>query len=79
MKPYMPSNGTEGEIFKDEYCYQCYKERQCTILLGAFTGKQPKQWVVGDDGIPVCTSFKSERPKNKPKTKRELPGQKTLF
>ena len=74
-KYYIPSNGTEGEIFMDEYCYNCYKYSKCTILTGSMIGKQPKQWIYKDDK-PTCTSFNSERPKAK---KKQPIGMNNLF
>jgi hypothetical protein len=65
-KPYLPSNGTEGMMFMAEFCNQCYKERNCTILNRSLCGEQPKQWIY-KDGEPTCTSFNSDRPKAKKK------------
>lgn len=62
MKNYFPSNGTEGMIFMNEFCDNCYKNNSCTILTNSFFGKQPKQWVYENDK-PTCTSFCKERPK----------------
>lgn len=74
MKNYMPSNGTEGDIFFDNYCYKCYKEKQCTILTNSLMGKRPKQWIYDENNNPTCTSFNP----NRPKTKRKL-DTGTLF
>ena len=63
-KKYYPSNGTDGLFFIANWCEWCYKERNCTILAGSMTGKQPKQWIYGDDGKPTCTSF-AQQPKKK--------------
>lgn len=65
-KPYMPSNGTEGMMFCDEFCDQCIhqhpdpgKSPQCDdILLQSLIGKQPKEWVYDSEGRPTCTAFK---------------------
>ena len=62
---YYPSNGTEEMMFESQNCNWCYKEKQCTILTGAYMGKEPKQWVYGEDGKPVCTSLRQDRPKRK--------------
>ena len=74
MKNYTPSNSTDGEMFMCEYCYKCYKYKQCTILTSAFFGKQVKQWIYDENESPICTSFNPNRPKrnkkiidNKPK------------
>ena len=72
---YLPSNGTEGEMFMAQYCYKCYKESGCTILTKSMCGIQPKQWIYQDDK-PTCTSFNPERPKAK---KKQPQGMKSLF
>lgn len=72
----MPSNGTEGMIFMDKFCSNCYKESYCTILTNSMVlGKQPKQWVYVENK-PTCTSFNPERPKAK---KKQPIGMKSLF
>jgi hypothetical protein len=65
MKKYYPSNGTEGMIFTDNNCNNCYKMNNCSILINSFAGKQPKQWIYNEENKPFCTSFNSERPKYK--------------
>lgn len=62
MKPYLPSNGTEGEIFNEKFCYRCERGREdargpCPIWGKAMCGDQPKEWVQDDDG-PRCTEFR---------------------
>lgn len=64
--PWRPSNGTGGDIFYDEWCANCERERYpeskpCTILARAFAfgldeSGYPKEWVCDDDG-PRCTAF----------------------
>jgi hypothetical protein len=59
-RPYRPSNGTEGEWFREQFCYRCqrdakYRETQdgqdgCRILAYTFAfdvhdPKYPKEWV----------------------------------
>ncbi len=64
-KPYMPSNGTEGMMFTDEYCDNCKfqhpdisKTPQCNdILLKALLGEQLDEWVYNSLGHPTCTKF----------------------
>ena len=58
-KPYFPSNGTEGMSFESENCNRCTKENKCTILRGAYNGREPKQWVTTNDGKNICISLKS--------------------
>jgi hypothetical protein len=68
---YMPSNGTEGEVFWSEWCCQCSRDRamregapiedcdddeRCDILGASFRG-EAKEWVYGTDGQPICTAF----------------------
>ena len=67
MKNYTPSNSTDGMEFMARFCEKCYKEEQCTILTSALMGNVVKQWVYNFHDKPVCTSFKSERPKRKAK------------
>lgn len=65
VENYFPSNGTEGMEFIEKYCDNCYKEKFCTILTGSMIGKEPKQWIYDENGIPYCTSQKTERPRRK--------------
>ena len=68
---WMPSNGTEGEIFHSEWCCQCARDQvmngsvweadagdddYCPILGASFRG-EATQWVHGADGQPTCTQF----------------------
>ena len=73
-KPYLPSNGTEGMMFMEQFCYKCYKHSRCTISLKALCGYKTKQWIY-KEGEPTCTSFNPDRPKAK-KKQSDLP---TLF
>lgn len=77
MNPYFPSNGTEGMIFMNEFCYKCYKYNSCTILNRSLTGTRPKQWVYKENK-PTCTSFNRVKPKSKSKNKRQT-GMNLLF
>ena len=65
-KPYRPSNGAEGEIFREVFCYRCqeddYPEKCCPILVATiiyFPGdpEYPEEWIYGLDGFPICTAF----------------------
>ena len=66
-EPYMPCNGTEGDIFEARWCYQCVEnssiEYDCTILTSAYCGQQPKEWIYYNNK-PICTAFKIERESN---------------
>jgi hypothetical protein len=80
---YRPSNGTEGEMFQERWCYDCTKDtdQNCSILLRAFWAdidepEYPAEWQYGPDGQPRCTAFHrigTEEP-HKP-----LPGQMEMF
>ncbi len=74
-KPYLPSNGTEGEWFMHKFCDNCYKCMYCSIMINGLSGKQPKQWIY-QDNKPTCTSFNPERPKAK---KKQPKGMQSLF
>ncbi len=64
-KSYRPSNGTEGELFQEEFCYRCKLDdcdEGCDILLntmifGIKNEDYPKEWVFDEDGRPTCTAF----------------------
>ncbi len=65
---YRPSNGTEGDIFQAEWCYQCARfqdpetEEYCPILGATFTldienPEYPEEWSYDDQEKPCCTAF----------------------
>jgi len=61
---YRPSNGTEGEIFIENWCGDCAMSETCTIV--AFTMSlteshpdYPREWMYGDDGQPKCTAHRT--------------------
>ncbi len=65
-KPYMPSNGTEGMRFEEEFCERCARENfdeatgegGCHIHFRALCGvKGPPEWTHDFKGRPTCTSF----------------------
>jgi hypothetical protein len=80
-RKYRPSNGTEGAIFHDEWCYTCCKcpidqdaANQCKILAATFIfsvndPEYPKQWVY-IDGKPACTAYKSRDDHNAERRKK---------
>src|SRR5215217_6576896 len=70
MKPYRPSNGTEGMIFEENFCNQCIhmhpdpdKSPQCDKVLCAMCfdigePDYPKEWIQDDNGDNArCTAF----------------------
>ena len=69
---YRPSNGTEGEMFMEKWCWQCERERAyeeddeppCPILDASMAysiddPKYPEEWVQDNEG-PRCTAFVPE-------------------
>ena len=62
MKPYRPSNGTEGAYFQEGRCGSCAKEPTCkiarlTMVHRVDDPEYPKEWVKDDDGSnPRCTA-----------------------
>ena len=65
---YRPSNGTEGEIFMQEFCDSCIygdpgNEKYCeiikkTMMFDVDDREYPIEWRYGEDGQPICTKFK---------------------
>ncbi|TIL38608.1 MAG: hypothetical protein E5Y82_13750 [Mesorhizobium sp.] len=65
-KPYMPANGTEGEIFYESWCAHCARDAAfredvdrnegCQILADSYCGVQSKDWV-WRKGAPACLAF----------------------
>ena len=71
-EPYRPSNGTAGEMFRQDWCERCHREqggRQCKILTATLIHSvdesgYPKEWVrdvEGWPGNPRCTAFEEPR------------------
>lgn len=72
-KLYRPSNGTEGECFMSEHCFQCihekfthtqnHKDKKCDIMSASLifdTHEKgySKEWIYDDNGKPTCTAYK---------------------
>jgi hypothetical protein len=64
---FRPSNGTEGEIFREYFCNRCEHDRNedCDILLRTMcfnteAPEYPIEWQFGTDGQPTCTAFLPE-------------------
>ena len=80
---YRPSNGTEGEIFQEEWCERCAKDspsRPCSILtrtmaLAVDEPGYPKQWVRDAEGDwprnPRCTAFAEPKTRGRPSRIRD--------
>lgn len=73
-KPYRPSNGTEGELFYENWCADCRRDAAyrrdegdscdivaCAMAFNIGDPDYPKEWVIGADGQPKCTAFEEER------------------
>jgi len=77
--PYMPSNGTEGEIFTANWCENgCKKYRHsrdsdtygCPISDRAYSGIQPRSWVHGVDGWGQCLAWEPRGARRDPRKER---------
>lgn len=71
LRPYRPSNGTEGDIFMAEWCERCAlgcfddPDRSCMINLRALAHgidepEYPAEWNYTNGGVPQCTAFTRE-------------------
>lgn len=73
MKLYKPSNGTEGEIFFNKFCYRCKKyvydeetesdDCELNLIIAAEINEvddldYPDEWQYDENGSPICTEFK---------------------
>ena len=63
---YRPSNGTEGEMFMERWCYRCTKDDQqnvfCPIIAKTMAfdvdnPEYPSEWQYNPQGQPICTAF----------------------
>ena len=67
---YQPSNGTEGDMFREQWCEQCSKdnfnedtgEGGCLILANVLfhlvtDPDYPSEWQYNPQGQPICTAF----------------------
>ena len=64
---YRPSNGTEGEMFMDEFCFQCKFDinEDCEILADTFCynindPEYPEEWTYDKNNNPICTKFEKK-------------------
>lgn len=60
---YRPSNGTEGELFYEEFCAKCVRDQNedcpiytATMVFGVDDPQYPKEWIEDEAG-PRCTAF----------------------
>ena len=68
---YLPSNGTEGDMFMGAFCHRCTKDSigtneegvYCFILSGALCGEPQDAWVhdpsTGYPGNARCLEFEA--------------------
>jgi len=67
--PYRPSNGVEGEMFMERFCFRCAKDAAfqngigdscpiaaATMIYDEDDPKYPPEWIE-EDGYPRCTAF----------------------
>lgn len=54
--PFRPSNGTEGMIFEERYCFKCNKFLTCTIFEDA------QDYDIGDPEYPKELVYLNEKP-----------------
>jgi hypothetical protein len=62
---YRPSNGSEGEMFMERWCYQCVFDNEkapcpiiaATMVFGIDEDDYPPDWSYDSDGQPQCTAF----------------------
>ena len=91
-KKYRPSNGTEGEMFCEMFCYQCRNwvlnrptdTYGCqkwiydnTLFYDIDDPEYPKQWKYDTDGQPICTAFRDKS--IPPKKRKPRPKPIPLF
>lgn len=73
VRKYQPSNGTEGDIFINQFCNRCCHEKfihtqndndkMCNIFSDSLIynikdEEYPKEWIYDNNGLPICTKFK---------------------
>lgn len=90
---YSPSNGTEGMIFLEQWCFECKRDEKyqqtengedgCPILAASFAydvddPRYPAEWVIRN-GEPICTAFVPIAEEIPYMRKLENAGQKRLF
>jgi hypothetical protein len=64
-KLYMPSNGTEGLMFEEQWCGSCVKLKTCRRMVNACAGITQTDWRYGDDGRPECKAWTDQHPARK--------------
>lgn len=66
IKPYRPSNGSEGDWFTSKFCSNCFhgkyehtgdvNDKPCVIIDASFCG-YAKEWIYDEQMKPGCTAF----------------------
>ena len=89
---YRPSNGAEGEMFCEMFCYQCKHWvlngatdtygcqkwiHDNTLFYDIDDPEYPKQWKHDTDGQPICTAFRDKS--IPPKKRKPRPKPIPLF
>lgn len=86
-EPYRPSNGTEGELFHEQFCYRCRydqdEDEPCEINGRALCYRTdevgfPTEWVYDQNGRPRCTAFHDVL-STEPETPSRCPQTMDLF
>jgi hypothetical protein len=84
VRPYRPSNGTEGEIFMERWCATCQRDADfqdgndgagCEIAARALAfdigqPDYPAEWCETSEG-PLCTAWEKRLPKPPPKPRED--------
>ena len=87
-KPYLPSNGTEGMMFEEQWCEQCIRhsidpnaKTQCIHLLRALCGENNGKWFFNGSGAGECVAFRSKKEayKNRKRSVKKDKNQLPLF
>ena len=69
LRPYSPSNGSEGDRFMTEWCGKCASmdfddPDACCPIMGAAMAfsigdpEYPAEWQYSNAGVPQCAAFK---------------------
>jgi hypothetical protein len=56
IKPYYPSNGSEGSSFDSEWCDRCSRQKNCFVFFRALIDGNSRHWIY-HEGSPACTAF----------------------
>ena len=65
-KPYRPSNGTEGDMFMEQFCYRCIHDCYCNIIPLSMLHhvderEYPEELKFDAEGCPTCTAFEESQ------------------